>query len=104
MTDFFHEPLILVVLCALLGLFVGSFLNVVIHRLPRMMKREWQEQAAELRGEERPSPPSTERYNLAVPRSSCPHCVHRIRSIETIPLISYFVLRGRCRHGSSPIR
>lgn len=103
MTDFFHEPLILVVLCALLGLFVGSFLNVVIHRLPRMMEREWQEQAAELRGEEPPSPPSTERYNLAVPRSSCPHCGHRIRAIENIPLISYVVLRGRCRHCSAPI-
>src|SRR5690554_7180751 len=102
MTDFFHEPLILVVLCALLGLFVGSFLNVVIHRLPRMMEREWQEQAAELRGEEPPSPPSTERYNLAVPRSSCPHCGHRIRAIENIPLISYVVLRGRCRHCSAP--
>lgn len=103
MTDFFHEPLILVALCALLGLFVGSFLNVVIHRLPRMMEREWQEQAAELRGEEPPSPPSTERYNLAVPRSSCPHCGHRIRAIENIPLISYVVLRGRCRHCSAPI-
>lgn len=53
----------------LVGLFVGSFLNVVIHRLPRMMEREWNEQAAELRGE---TLPPSERFNLATPRSRCP--------------------------------
>src|SRR5690606_20302641 len=65
MTDFLHDPTILVTLCALLGLFIGSFLNVVIHRLPRMMEHEWRAQAAELRGEE---DLDTGRYNLAVPR------------------------------------
>lgn len=100
MTDFLHDPIILVALCILLGLFVGSFLNVVIHRLPRMMEHEWQGQAAELRGEE---PPSSKPYNLAVPRSSCPHCGHLISAIENMPLVSYIVLRGRCRHCSASI-
>ncbi len=80
---------------ALLGLFVGSFLNVVIHRLPRMMEREWNEQAAELRGE---PPPAQERFNLATPRSRCPHCGHQISTLENIPLLSFVLQRGRCRH------
>ncbi len=80
---------------ALLGLFVGSFLNVVIHRLPRMMEREWNEQAAELRGEPLPM---QERFNLATPRSRCPHCGHPISSLENIPLLSFVLQRGRCRH------
>ncbi len=80
---------------ALLGLFVGSFLNVVIHRLPRMMERDWHAQAAELRGEE---VQPTERFNLATPRSRCPHCGHFIGALENIPVLSYLVLRGRCGH------
>ncbi|ENO77020.1 prepilin peptidase [Thauera sp. 63] len=80
---------------ALLGLFVGSFLNVVIHRLPRMMERDWHAQAAELRGEE---VQPTERFNLATPRSRCPHCGHLIGALENIPVLSYLVLRGRCGH------
>lgn len=76
----------------LIGLAMGSFLNVVIHRLPRMMERDWAAQCAELRGESVP----TARYNLAVPRSTCPHCGHRIRAWENIPLLSYALLRGRC--------
>lgn len=80
---------------ALLGLFVGSFLNVVIHRLPRMMERDWHAQAAELRGEELQP---TERFNLATPRSRCPHCGHLIGALENIPVLSYLVLRGRCGH------
>ncbi len=100
MIDFLRDPVALVTLCVLLGLFVGSFLNVVIHRLPRMMEYEWQAQAAELRGETTPAAPP---YNLAVPRSSCPHCGHRIGAFENIPLVSYVVLRGRCGHCSAPI-
>lgn len=79
----------------MLGLFVGSFLNVVIHRLPKMMERDWQVQAAELRGE---PVPHIEHFNLATPRSRCPHCGHLITAIENIPLISYLALRGRCGH------
>ena len=90
-----HDPVVFAALATLLGLFVGSFLNVVIHRLPRMMERDWHAQAAELRGEE---PPAGERFNLATPRSRCPHCGHQITLLENIPLVSYLVLRGRCGH------
>jgi len=90
-----HDPIAFTGVGALLGLFVGSFLNVVIHRLPRMMERDWHVQAAELRGE--PVEP-TERFNLATPRSRCPHCGHLIGALENIPVLSYLVLRGRCGH------
>ncbi|PTD96793.1 prepilin peptidase [Pseudothauera lacus] len=100
MTEFLQQPLAFGVVAAVLGLFVGSFLNVVIHRLPRMMEREWQAQAAELRGE---AAPSQERFNLATPRSRCPHCGHLITAVENIPVVSYLILRGRCRHCSAPI-
>src|SRR5690554_1571944 len=95
-----HDPVLIAVAAGLLGLFVGSFLNVVIHRLPRMMEQEWHAQAAELRGEEVPAAP---RYNLATPRSACPHCGHPIGMLENVPLVSYVVLRGRCRHCAAPI-
>lgn len=100
MTEFLQQPLAFGVVAAVLGLFVGSFLNVVIHRLPRMMEREWQAQAAELRGE---AAPPQERFNLATPRSRCPHCGHLITAVENIPVVSYLILRGRCRHCSAPI-
>ncbi|AMO37399.1 prepilin peptidase [Thauera humireducens] len=90
-----QDPLAFTGVGALLGLFVGSFLNVVIHRLPRMMERDWHVQAAELRGEE---VQPTERFNLATPRSRCPHCGHLIGALENIPVLSYLVLRGRCGH------
>jgi leader peptidase (prepilin peptidase)/N-methyltransferase len=76
-----------------IGLCVGSFLNVVIHRLPRMMEREWRAQCAELAGE---AAPAEERYDLVAPRSACPACDHRIRAWENIPVLSWLVLRGRC--------
>ena len=77
----------------LLGLCIGSFLNVVIHRLPKMMEREWQGQCAELRGEisEALAP-----FDLSRPRSHCPACGHQISASENIPVISYLFLRGRC--------
>ncbi|GMV03536.1 MAG: A24 family peptidase [Burkholderiaceae bacterium] len=78
---------------AVLGLVVGSFLNVVIHRLPRMMERAWAAEAAELRGE--PAPPA-ERFDLLVPRSRCPACGHQLGALENIPLLSWLVQRGRC--------
>ena len=79
----------------LLGLCVGSFLNVVIHRLPKMMEMEWQAQCAELRGETVSS--AAEPLSLAKPRSRCPACGHQITAIENIPLISYLlILRGKC--------
>lgn len=95
-----EAPVALGIIGAFVGLFVGSFLNVVIHRLPKMMEREWLAQAAELRGE---PPPESVRFNLATPRSRCPHCGHQITALENIPVISYVVLRGKCGHCGAPI-
>ncbi|HZW20059.1 A24 family peptidase [Noviherbaspirillum sp.] len=85
---------------ALFGLMIGSFLNVVIHRLPRMMQRESDNYVAQESGKE---PPHTDRYNLMVPRSACPHCGHRIGALENIPVISYLFLGGKCRKCKAPI-
>jgi leader peptidase (prepilin peptidase)/N-methyltransferase len=100
MLELLNDRLVFTALASLLGLFVGSFLNVVIHRLPRMMERDWHAQAAELRGE---PPPAQERFNLATPRSRCPHCGHLITALENIPVVSYLLLRGRCRHCGAQI-
>ena len=81
------------VLAGMFGLMIGSFLNVLIHRLPKMMQAEWAMQCAELRNE--PSPESP-RYNLMVPRSACPHCNHHIGAAENIPVVSWLMLRGKC--------
>ncbi|WP_439586611.1 prepilin peptidase [Hydrogenophaga sp.] len=86
-------------LLGLLGLLVGSFLNVVIHRLPRMMEARWTADCAELDPAKEPAlAPATpsEPYNLMVPRSRCPHCGHHIRWFENIPVLSYLALGARC--------
>jgi leader peptidase (prepilin peptidase)/N-methyltransferase len=78
-----------------LGLFIGSFLNVVIYRLPLMMERQWRRECAEFTGQ--PVPADTPAvFNLSQPRSRCPHCGHPIAWHENIPLLSYLVLRGKC--------
>lgn len=77
----------------IVGLAIGSFLNVVIHRLPRMMEAEWRAQCAELEGREAPK---AERYNLLVPRSHCPACNRPLRAMDNIPVVSYLMLRGKC--------
>lgn len=77
----------------IIGLMVGSFLNVVIYRLPEMMKRNWLQQCAELHGKAIETLPT---FNLITPRSACPHCGHKITALENIPIISYLALRGRC--------
>jgi leader peptidase (prepilin peptidase)/N-methyltransferase len=77
----------------LVGLCVGSFLNVVIHRLPKMLERSWRAQCAELRDEALPEEP---RYDLVLPRSACPACGHQITALENIPVVSWLALRGRC--------
>ena len=87
------HPAIFPLLCLFVGLCVGSFLNVVIYRLPKVMERDWQAQCAELRGEE---PPRQETFNLALPRSHCPACAHPISALQNIPIASYVVLRGKC--------
>lgn len=88
------------VACAVLGLLVGSFLNVVIHRLPKMMDNDWRCQCAELRGEEAPQ---GERLSLSMPRSRCPSCGHAITALENIPIISWLALRGKCSACRAPI-
>lgn len=94
------NPPVFAACAALLGLCVGSFLNVVIHRLPKMMERQWKAECAELAGQE---PAAVERYNLVVPRSACPACGHRITALENIPLLSWLVLRGKCAGCKAPI-
>ena len=83
-----------------LGLLIGSFLNVVIHRFPKMLEAEWADNCAELAGEEPASRPA---FNLMRPGSSCPHCQHQIRWYENIPVFSYLALRGKCSNCSASI-
>jgi len=83
-----------------LGLCIGSFLNVVIHRLPKMMERAWRADCAELAGQ---PAPKEESYNLLVPRSNCPGCGRRIAAIENLPIVSWLALRGKCAGCGKPI-
>lgn len=83
-----------------IGLCIGSFLNVVIYRLPVMLERRWQTEAAALRNE---TPPEQPRFNLMVPHSRCPHCGHGITLLENIPVVSWLALRGRCSSCKKPI-
>ncbi|MEQ1666930.1 MAG: A24 family peptidase [Sulfuriferula sp.] len=87
------NPIWFTVTCGIVGLLVGSFLNVVIYRLPKIMEREWQAQCAELN---QTSLPETPHYTLSVPRSACPSCGHQITALENIPVLSYLWLRGKC--------
>jgi leader peptidase (prepilin peptidase)/N-methyltransferase len=82
------------------GLCVGSFLNVVIHRLPVMMERAWRADCAELAGQEAPK---QERYNLVVPRSACPGCGGAIKAWQNVPVLSWILLKGRCASCKTPI-
>jgi leader peptidase (prepilin peptidase)/N-methyltransferase len=102
MTGLFASQVAIVALALVVGLCVGSFLNVVVHRLPKMMERDWRAQCAELRGESAPeeNPPA---YTLAVPRSACPECGHRIGALENIPVVSWLALRGACSACRKPI-
>jgi leader peptidase (prepilin peptidase)/N-methyltransferase len=93
MIDALADPAVAMATAAVVGLLVGSFLNVVIHRLPQMLERGWHAQCAELRGE---APAEGERYNLVVPRSACPSCGHKIGAHENVPVLSWLLLRGRC--------
>ncbi|WP_435606105.1 prepilin peptidase [Pseudomonas knackmussii] len=100
--DFLASHALAFVLCAaLLGLLVGSFLNVVIHRLPKMLQLDWEQQARETLG--LPQPEQRETYNLILPNSHCPHCDHEIRPWENIPVVSYLALRGKCSSCKAPI-
>jgi len=94
-------PLAFVVITGVVGLLIGSFLNVVIWRLPKMLEREWRVQAHDMLGLPTETPLPT--YNLLLPHSQCPSCGHQIRAWENIPLISYLCLRGRCSSCAAPI-
>lgn len=88
------EPTFFVVLSVILGLLLGSFLNVVIYRLPKMLHQQWHDSCNELQGNPIAAKP---RFNLMTPRSACPHCGHAISALENIPVISYIFLKGRCK-------
>ena len=100
MIERFADPAAFTLAAGLFGLVVGSFLNVVIHRLPKMMERDWHSQCAELRGE---MAPEAEALTLATPRSRCPHCGHMITALENIPIVSWLILRGKCSACRAPI-
>jgi leader peptidase (prepilin peptidase)/N-methyltransferase len=87
-------------LIGIFGLLIGSFLNVVVYRLPRMMERQWQLEAAEMSGQ---PAPAQQPFNLMVPRSRCPHCAHPIAWYENIPVLSYLALGGKCSACKAPI-
>ena len=92
--EFLASPLALLPCALLLGLIVGSFLNVLIHRLPIMLDRDWTTQSRAMLG--LPPEPKGPAYNLLLPHSECPRCSHKIRAWENIPVISYLMLRGKC--------
>jgi leader peptidase (prepilin peptidase)/N-methyltransferase len=94
------EPVLITGAALVVGLCVGSFLNVVVHRLPKMLERAWREDCLEHEGKDVPDVPA---YNLVVPRSACPSCGHRISALENIPVVSWLALRGRCRACSARI-
>jgi leader peptidase (prepilin peptidase)/N-methyltransferase len=100
MMSVLSNPPVFAACAALLGLCVGSFLNVVIHRLPKMLERQWRAECAELSGQEAVPGP---RYNLVVPRSACPSCGHAISAIENIPVLSWIALGGKCKGCKAPI-
>ncbi len=93
------SPGLVAALAGILGLLIGSFLNVVIYRVPKMMERQWAEECAELTGT--PTAP-TEKFNLLTPRSRCSSCGHQIQWYENIPVVSYLFLRGKCSACAAP--
>ena len=85
---------------AVLGLVVGSFLNVIIYRLPKMMEAQWQQDYSDFNGE---VPEASEKLSLAFPGSRCPHCNAEIKPTQNVPVLSYLVLRGKCAACKAPI-
>lgn len=96
-------PVIFVVFIAVLSLIIGSFLNVVIYRLPKMMENEWQQEYQQYFAPDNASAAPVATFNLAVPRSACPHCQAPVQARDNIPLLSWLWLKGKCRHCSAPI-
>ena len=104
MACFLNQPTIFLVVVTLLGLIVGSFLNVVIYRLPIIIKRQWSSECREwLNVDDETTNDSSLPFNLITPRSKCTKCGHKITAIENIPIVSYLVLGGKCRECRTPI-
>lgn len=91
-----NNPAVFYVIASVFGLIIGSFLNVVIHRLPEMMERDWRQQCKTLLDLESTVPAETEEFSLARPGSRCPNCGHHITPLENIPVLSYLLLGGKC--------
>jgi leader peptidase (prepilin peptidase)/N-methyltransferase len=98
-----QNPTLFCLLCILVGLFVGSFLNVVAYRLPKIMEADWKKQCSELFGSEDSDKQEKALLTLSHPSSSCPNCGHKIRAWENIPIISWLILKGRCSNCKQPI-
>ena len=94
------SPVLLAVTVAVIGLCVGSFLNVVIHRLPKMMEAQWREECADFEGRVLPE---QERFDLVHPRSRCPSCGTPITALQNVPVVSWIALRGKCAACKAPI-
>lgn len=92
-----QNPTIFIIITSLFGLVIGSFLNVVIHRLPIMMEQEWREQCDMLNGAGGASATNTKKYNLITPRSACTHCKKEISAWHNIPVLSFLLLGGKCK-------
>ena len=96
----FLDTTVFALFSGVIGLMVGSFLNVVVHRLPKIMDNDWRNQCAELHGV---ALPDCEHLTLARPRSRCPQCGHSITALENIPVFSWLALRGKCSACHTPI-
>jgi len=94
------QPAVLPWVALVFGLVIGSFLNVIIHRLPKMLEREWRAECASLAGQEPPAEPP---LNLFVPRSRCPSCAKPITALQNVPVFSWFFLKGKCSSCKAPI-
>ncbi len=103
MDIFYSNPWLFPTLVTLFGLIIGSFLNVVIYRLPKMMEAAWKQELAEAFPEHKISVDSTPALNLSLPHSFCPHCHAKIRPWHNIPVISWILLRGKCHDCQQPI-
>ncbi len=99
----FQNPIFFITFITLIGLVIGSFLNVVIHRLPIMLEKSWRHDCEEFLGLNQSSTSTEPKFNLIYPNSQCPHCHHQIRFYENIPVISYLLLGGKCSNCKSPI-
>lgn len=98
-----QSTLLLLSFTGILGLLIGSFLNVVIYRLPIMLQRGWRSECLTFLEQEDSNKSTDKPFNLSAPKSHCPSCNHRVRAIDNIPVISYLILKGRCRDCNASI-